>query len=124
MCLGAAAFSLALRERLSPDIAISIFLDILEAPVCEVMESVASEHIGRGFHVGVLNRRGAHVRRPGGDEERALAETHPQLLSGELKKRHVVARCVSQGECVYVQGALRVSFNQGARATNGRSVAS
>jgi hypothetical protein len=64
-------------ERLSPDIAISIFLDILEAPVCEVMESVASEHIGRGFHVGVLNRRGAHVRRPGGDEERALAETYP-----------------------------------------------
>jgi hypothetical protein len=37
------------------------------------MESVASEHIGRGFHVGVLNARGVQVRRPGGDQERELA---------------------------------------------------
>lgn len=41
--------------------------------VCEVMESVAAEHIGRGFHVGVINARGVHMRRPGGDQERELA---------------------------------------------------
>lgn len=42
-------------------------------PVCEVMESVASEHLGRGFHVGVRNARGVHARQPGGDQERELA---------------------------------------------------
>ncbi len=42
-------------------------------PVCEVMESVASEHIGRGFHIGVINARGVHMRGPGGDQERELA---------------------------------------------------
>jgi hypothetical protein len=42
-------------------------------PVCEVMEYVASEHIGRGFHVGVRNARGVHMRRAGGEQERELA---------------------------------------------------
>jgi len=45
-------------------------------PVCEVMESVAVEHIGRGFHVGVINARGVHMRGPGGDQERELAATY------------------------------------------------
>lgn len=41
--------------------------------VCEVMESVAAEHIGAGFHIGVVNARSAYTRGPGGDQERELA---------------------------------------------------
>ncbi len=41
--------------------------------VCEAMEAVASEHIGRGFHTGVYNSRGVHLRGEGGDQERELA---------------------------------------------------
>lgn len=44
--------------------------------VCEVMESVASEDIGTGFHIGLINSRGVVFRGPGGDQERALAETY------------------------------------------------
>ena len=44
-------------------------------PVCEVMESIASQHIGNGFHIGVLNSRGVHRRGidEGGLQERELA---------------------------------------------------
>ena len=41
--------------------------------VCAAMEAVASEHIGRGFHTGVYNSRGVHLRGEGGDQERELA---------------------------------------------------
>ncbi|MEX2374591.1 MAG: helix-turn-helix domain-containing protein [Dehalococcoidia bacterium] len=44
--------------------------------VCEVMEWVASEDIGTGFHIGIINSRGVVFRGPGGDQERALAETY------------------------------------------------
>ena len=42
-------------------------------PVCEAMETVSSEHIARGFHIGVNNARGVHWRGEGGDQERELA---------------------------------------------------
>ena len=44
-------------------------------PVCEAMESIASQKIGNGFHVGVLNSRGVHTRGidEGGLQERELA---------------------------------------------------
>jgi hypothetical protein len=44
-------------------------------PVCEVMESVASQQIATGFGVGVYNARGVHSRSPGegGIQERELA---------------------------------------------------
>lgn len=44
-------------------------------PVCEALEWVASEDIGRGFHIGVRNKRGAHWRAldEGGEQERDLA---------------------------------------------------
>jgi hypothetical protein len=41
--------------------------------VCEAMEQIASPEIGRGFHIGVHNSRGAHWRGEGGDQERELA---------------------------------------------------
>jgi addiction module HigA family antidote len=41
--------------------------------VCEAMEGIASPEIGRGFHVGVYNSRGVHVRGEGGEQERELA---------------------------------------------------
>jgi plasmid maintenance system antidote protein VapI len=41
--------------------------------VCEVMEAVATEALGTGFHVGVLNSRGAVWRGEGGGQERELA---------------------------------------------------
>ena len=44
-------------------------------PVCEALEWVASEDIGRGFYIGARNRRGVHSRAPGegGEQERDLA---------------------------------------------------
>ena len=41
--------------------------------VCEAMEIIASQELGRGFHIGVLNSRGAHYRGEGGAQERELA---------------------------------------------------
>jgi hypothetical protein len=46
--------------------------------VCEVMEAIASEHLARGFKVGVYNARGAVWRGPGGDQERDLADIYRQ----------------------------------------------
>jgi addiction module HigA family antidote len=45
-------------------------------PVCEVLEAVASEEIGRGFSIGVHNARGMHWRGEGGAQERVLAEKY------------------------------------------------
>ena len=47
-------------------------------PVCEAMESIASQKIANGFHVGVLNSRGVHSRgtEEGGLQERELAEKY------------------------------------------------
>jgi hypothetical protein len=42
-------------------------------PVCEVMESIASPEMGRGFLIGVRNSRGAVWRGEGGAQERELA---------------------------------------------------
>lgn len=42
-------------------------------PVCEVMETIASEAIARGFCIGVHNSRGATWRGEGGAQERELA---------------------------------------------------
>ena len=42
-------------------------------PVCEALEWMASEQIGRGFELGALESRGAVWRGTGGDQERELA---------------------------------------------------
>ena len=44
-------------------------------PVCEVLESIASEHIARGFEIGVYNARGVVSRTlgEGGEQERELS---------------------------------------------------
>ena len=44
-------------------------------PVCEAMERIASQHVGKGFHRGVLNSRGVHSRQidEGGAQERELS---------------------------------------------------
>jgi hypothetical protein len=42
-------------------------------PVCEAMETIASERVSEGFYIGVLNSRGAHSRGEGGAQERELA---------------------------------------------------
>lgn len=45
-------------------------------PVCEAMESIASQHIGNGFNIGVCNGRGAEPRDEGGGQERELAKKY------------------------------------------------
>ena len=44
-------------------------------PVCEIMERMSSQQIGRGFNIGVYNERGVHSRSigAGGAQERELA---------------------------------------------------
>lgn len=44
--------------------------------VCEVLEIVAAEHVGIGFHTGVYNSRGAQFRGRGGDQERELVRKY------------------------------------------------
>ena len=44
--------------------------------ICEVMEKLASQHIGRGFSVGTRNQRGACFRGKGGEQERELAKKY------------------------------------------------
>src|SRR5574341_714262 len=41
--------------------------------ICEALQAVASEQMGRGFYIGVKNSRGAVWRGSGGDQERVLA---------------------------------------------------
>ena len=47
-------------------------------PVCEAMERIASQQIGRGFEIGVFNGRGVHWRGmdDGGTQERDLATNY------------------------------------------------
>ena len=47
--------------------------------VCEAMENVASQEIGRGFRFGVRNSRGVHWRGEGGQQERDLAAKYRAL---------------------------------------------
>jgi addiction module HigA family antidote len=42
-------------------------------PVCEALETVATDEVRRGFTVGARNKRGMHGRGPGGEQERELA---------------------------------------------------
>ena len=47
--------------------------------VCEVMESLASQHLGTGFNIGVYNSRGVHERENGGRQERKLVQKYRNL---------------------------------------------
>lgn len=42
-------------------------------PVCEAMQWMSSEEVGRGFNIATRNARGVHWRGEGGDQERTLA---------------------------------------------------
>ena len=43
------------------------------APYARLWKLWQPKHIGRGFHTGVYNSRGVHLRGEGGDQERELA---------------------------------------------------
>ena len=45
-------------------------------PVCEVMEEVASDQIGRGFSIGLYHARGVQLRERDGAQEHGLAVTY------------------------------------------------
>jgi addiction module HigA family antidote len=47
-------------------------------PVCEAMETIASERVAEGFYIGVHNSRGAVWRGEGGAQERELAAKYRQ----------------------------------------------
>ena len=64
--------------------------------VCEVMETVHSEHIAYGFHLGVRNARGVHMRGEGGDQERAIAAKY-QRLARELDFEYPYVSSVLEG---------------------------
>ena len=44
--------------------------------ICEALEWMASEHVGRGFFMGTRNNIGAHWRDKGGQQERDLAAAY------------------------------------------------
>ena len=52
-------------------------------PVCEALEWMASEEVADAFVVGARNRRGAHYRGSGGDQERDLTARY-RAWAGEL----------------------------------------
>ena len=47
--------------------------------ICEVMEAVASEHIGKGFWMGVYNSRGVYWGRREAEQERVSAQRYRDL---------------------------------------------
>ena len=47
--------------------------------VCEVMESLGSQHMGTGFNMGVYKSRGVQERENGGGQERVLAKKYRDL---------------------------------------------
>jgi hypothetical protein len=56
-------------------------------PVCEALEWMASEYVGRGFCIGTRNARSVHWRGEGSDQERELAEryrTYAQRIGFEF----------------------------------------
>ncbi|MCY3784330.1 MAG: HigA family addiction module antitoxin [Chloroflexi bacterium] len=68
--------------------------------VCAVMETVSSEHIARGFHIGVNNARGVHWRGEGGDQEREIAAKYrswAQLLDFEFPYVSSVLERIASG---------------------------
>ena len=64
--------------------------------VCEVMETVHSEHIAYGFHLGVRNARGFHMRGEGGYQEREIAAKY-QMLARELDFEYPYVSSVLEG---------------------------
>ena len=48
-------------------------------PVCEALEQIASDDIGKGFVIGVRNLRGVYRREEGGNQEREIAERYRKL---------------------------------------------
>ena len=49
----------------------------------EVLESVCSDEMDRGFRTGIYNARGVHSRNPrdGGEQERELAEKYEKFAA-------------------------------------------
>ena len=61
-------------------------------PVCEVMEKIASQHIGIGFGIGVQNARGVQLRGKGGAQERDLAAEYRSQAKQHAFEYHYVSR--------------------------------
>ena len=74
-------------------------------PICEVMESLLSDHIGVGFQIGVINKRGAHVHAPGGQEEREIAMRYRRCAEEISSRFPYVSRIIEDIAKRYEQQA-------------------
>ena len=73
--------------------------------VCEVMESLASQHIGTGFNIGVYNSRGVHERENGGGQERVLVQRYRDLARQRLADYLYVSRVLESIATTYEREA-------------------
>ena len=73
--------------------------------VCEVMESLASQHMGTGFNIGVYNSRGVHERENGGGQERVLVQRYRGLARQRLADYPYVSRVLESIATTYEREA-------------------
>jgi len=55
-------------------------------PVRKVIEKIGSKELDRGIVIGVFNKRGAHWRKPGGDQERHIAAKYRSYAEAARSK--------------------------------------
>ena len=73
--------------------------------VCEVMESLASQHMGTGFNIGVYNSRGVHEHENGGGQERVLVQRYRDLARQRLADYPYVSRVLESIAATYEREA-------------------
>ena len=73
--------------------------------VCEVMESLGSQHMGTGFYMGVYKSRGVHERENGGGQERVLAQRYQALARQRLADYPYVSRVLESIAATYEREA-------------------
>lgn len=76
--------------------------------VCEVMETVGTDSCLNGFRTGTYNRRGAHIREEGGQQERALAEQYRQWGKVRGPRYPFVGRVLNTVADTYEHDAVRM----------------
>ena len=59
--------------------------------VCKVIETVASDKLDQGIHLGVTNKRGAHFVAPDGKGELGIADQFKKYLEKRRRYPRVVS---------------------------------
>jgi len=81
-------------------------------PVRNIIEKLKSDRLDRGLAIGLFNRRGAHWRQPGGQQERKIADLFRSLAERVRSKWPRTAGLLSEIATNYDQHAKREDEQQ------------